>query len=88
MDPIYLAIERYKRTHGRGTPEAAWAAREILAKTKPTTKAGLIALLDLAVAEQNHLEAAIFEEGEETMWFIESLSNSIRALLGQGHTLP
>jgi hypothetical protein len=90
-DPIYAAIEEYNRAKvpveregaSRAEVNAAVAAREQLAKTEPTTKAGLIAFLDLAVAEQERLQIPVFDGEYETMCFIESLARSVRALAVQ-----
>jgi hypothetical protein len=90
-DPIFAAIEEYKRTKepverdGASDAEvnAAVAAREQLAQTEPTTKTGLIAFLDLAVAEQERLQIPLFDGEYETMCFIESLARSVRALAVQ-----
>ena len=90
-DPIFAAIEEYKRAKepverdgaSRAEVYAAVAAREQLAENEPTTKAGLIAILDLAVAEQERLQIPIFDGEYETMCFIESLARSVRALAVQ-----
>jgi hypothetical protein len=45
--------------------------------------AGLLAFLNLAIAEQERLEALIFDGEDEAMWFVESIANSVRALTAQ-----
>jgi len=55
-------------------------ARWRLCETPPTTLAGPVALLNFAVEEQQHLQVPLPDDHSETMVFIESLAQSVRAL--------
>jgi hypothetical protein len=94
-DPIFAAIESYKfwdkasvelgdeetrPADHEATVDAAVAARWRLCETPPTTLAGPVALLNFAVEEQQHLQVPLPDDHSETMVFIESLAQSVRAL--------
>jgi hypothetical protein len=94
-DPILAAIESYKfwdkasvelgdeetrPADHEATVDAAVAARWRLCETPPTTLAGPAALLNFAVEEQQHLQVPLPDDHPETMVFIESLAQSVRAL--------
>jgi hypothetical protein len=81
-DPILAAIESYKFWDKASVElgDEETPARWRLCETPPTTLAGPVALLNFAVEEQQHLQVPLPDDHPETMVFIESLAQSVRAL--------
>jgi len=81
-DPIFAAIESYKFWDKASVElgDEETPARWRLCQTPPTTLAGPVALLNFAVEEQQHLQVPLPDDHPETMVFIESLAQSVRAL--------
>jgi hypothetical protein len=81
-DPIFAAIESYKFWDKASVElgDEETPARWRLCETPPTTLAGPVALLNFAVEEQQHLQVPLPDDHSETMVFIESLAQSVRAL--------
>jgi hypothetical protein len=81
-DPILAAIESYKFWDKASVElgDEETPARWRLCETPPTTLAGPVALLNFAVEEQQHLQVPLPDDHSETMVFIESLAQSVRAL--------
>jgi hypothetical protein len=81
-DPILAAIESYKFWDKASVElgDEETPARWRLCQTPPTTLAGPVALLNFAVEEQQHLQVPLPDDHPETMVFIESLAQSVRAL--------
>jgi hypothetical protein len=81
-DPILAAIESYKFWDKASVElgDEETPARWRLCETPPTTLAGPVALLNFAVEEQQHLQVPLLDDHPETMVFIESLAQSVRAL--------
>src|ERR1700722_4606110 len=98
-DAAFMARARYEGEGGlQGLPtqtpemkaavESSIAARTELAKTAPTTLAGLVAYLDFVLAESDKLSSEGFPEclfagEEEILDFVRSLPRSARALAAQ-----
>jgi hypothetical protein len=59
---------------------ASTAAREELADTSPTTLAGLLTYLTFVHEQSAEGEISLFEGGEETLSFTDSLARSARVL--------
>jgi hypothetical protein len=91
-DPIFAAIEKY-RAADKAPPEttaavnALIAARAELAKTAPTTLAGILAYLDYVLSESDKIDDFLFVTGgmdpnkdDEARNFLRSLSRAVRQI--------
>lgn len=80
MNRLTPAPDDYRTPEMIALVTASRASRAELAKTPPTTPAGMAAYLDYVLSETDKLEELLFDGDDETTDFVRSLARGARQI--------